>query len=250
MRKPTLCRFLTYLFAVPHCAACRVLISPEEALSGIGGADVLCSACRAKWEQEKLKFCVRCGNAALDCRCMPEQLRQAGAETLVHLGEYRSDNAIGQTVLRMKDTALRRASRFSAAQLAFGVRRVCADLSIPPSSLTVTYLPRTVRAVRERGHDQAELVSRALANELGAEFAPLLLRVKDGITQKTLTAAERRRNVRAAFAHNTDTDCRGRTILLFDDVVTSGASMAECVRVLRKAGAAAVLCVSIGVGGK
>ncbi len=250
MKKPTLRRFFTYLFSVPHCAACRVLLSPEEALSGAVGADVLCTACRAKWEQEKLKFCTDCGSAALDCRCMPDLLARAGAQTLVHLGEYRADNTVGRVILRMKDTALRRASRFAAHQLAYGIRRSCAETAIDPSAMIVTFLPRTARAVRERGHDQAELVARALAQELGAEFLPMLVRDGEGRAQKELGAAERKKNVRGAFAHLPAADCCGRTVLLFDDVVTSGASMAEGVRILRKAGAASVLCAAIGIGGK
>lgn len=247
MKKPTLRRFLWYLFAVPRCAACHKLLGPGEALSGTLGSDVLCTVCRGAWEQEKLAPCPACGEAQLDCRCMPDALREAGAAALLHLGEYRADAAVGQVILRLKETALRRTADFAAAQLTPAVRRTAAACEFAPADLIVTYLPRSRRARREHGHDQAELVARALAKRLGAEFASLLRRAEDGRTQKKLTAAERQANVNGAFAPARGADCAGRTVLLFDDVVTTGASMAEGVRVLREAGAACVICAAIGM---
>lgn len=247
MKNPTIRRFLWYLFAVPHCAACRALLAPEEALRGSLGGDVLCTACRAAWEQEKLALCPTCGEAAIDCRCMPVLLTDAGADCLLHLGEYRADSAVGRVILRLKDTALRRAADFAAAQLLSAVRRVCSARNVAPEMLVVTYLPRSKRARREHGHDQAELVAQALAKRLGASFVPLLCRAEDGAVQKGLTAAERQANVRTAFARAHGTNCAGRAVLLFDDVVTTGASMAEGVRILREAGAAYVFCAAIGL---
>lgn len=247
MKKPTLRRFFWYLCAVPRCAACHQLLTPNEALSGTLGSDVLCQRCRGAWEQEKLAPCPTCGEAQLDCRCMPDALREAGAATLLHLGEYRADAAVGQVILRLKEAALRRAADFAAAQLVPAVRRTAAACGIEPADLIVTYLPRSRRARREHGHDQAELVARALAKRLAADFAPLLRRAEDGRTQKKLTAAERQANVSGAYAPAKDAACTGRTVLLFDDVVTTGASMAEGVRVLRETGADCIICAAIGM---
>lgn len=246
MKKPTFRRFLWYLCAVPRCAACHKLLAPGEALSGMLGGDVLCTRCRGAWEQEKLSPCPACGEAQLDCRCMPDALREAGAATLLHLGEYRADAAVGQVILRLKETALHRTANFAAAQLMPAVRRMAAVCGLELSDLIVTYLPRSRRARRVHGHDQAELVARALAKRLGAEFVPLLRRAEDGQVQKKLNAAERKTNVSGVFALEKNADCTDRAVLLFDDVVTTGASLAEGVRVLRKAGAACVICAAIG----
>lgn len=247
MKRPSVRRFVWYVLAVPHCAACGTLLKSEEALSERPGHDVLCTACRAEWEQEKLAPCPVCGEAAIDCRCMPPALAEAGADALVHLGAYRADSTVGRLILRLKDHALRRAADFAAAQLVPGLRRACAALDLAPDALTVAYLPRSKRARREIGHDQAELVARALAKRLGAAFSPLLTRAADGAAQKTLSAGERRENVSGAFDCAPDAACQDRAVLLVDDVLTTGSSMAEGVRVLREGGANSVICAVIGV---
>lgn len=247
MKRPTVRRFAWYCLAVPRCAVCGKLLEADAALSGNPGSDILCADCRADWEREKLSPCSICGEAAIDCRCLPSVLVEAGAEVLMHLGEYRADGAVGRLILRLKEHRLCRAADFAAAQLIPGLRRACAALNLEPGALTVAYLPRSKRARRFWGHDQAELVARALAGRLGATFAPLLTRASDGAAQKTLSAGARRENVVGAFVPARNADCRNRAVLLFDDVLTTGASMAEGVRVLREAGARCVLCAVFGV---
>lgn len=250
MKKPTIRRFLWYLLAVPRCAACHQLLGPVEALRETTGSDVLCLSCRGVWEQEKLAPCPVCGEAQIDCRCMPDALAASGAAALIHLGEYRAEAVMGQVILHLKDTALRHAADFAAAQLVPALRREIAAREWAETALLVTYLPRSRRARREHGHDQAELIARALAQRLGAVCLPLLVRNADGAAQKTLTAEERAENVRGMFAPARHADCTGRCVVLVDDVVTTGASMAEAVRVLRDAGAAEFICAAVGITGQ
>lgn len=247
MSAPTIRRFLWYLCTVPRCAACHKLLTPDSALSGMTGSDVLCRICRAEWEQEKLDPCPVCGEAGIDCRCMPETLADTGVQPLLRLGSYHADGAIGRVILRMKETRLRRAARFAAAQLVPAVRRTADASGVAPAELVVTFLPRSRSARRRAGHDQAELVARALAGYLGARFAPLLRRTGESRAQKSLSGDARLANVRDAFSTPPDTDLTGLTVLLFDDIVTSGAGMAAGVRVLRDAGAANVICAALAV---
>jgi ComF family protein len=93
---------------------------------------------------------------------------------------------------------------------------------------------------RERGFNQAELLARGIAEAFpNAQAAGLLERIRPTRVQSRLTsAAERLRNVRGAFAASEET--RGHRVLLIDDVVTTGGTVTECARVLRKAGAESV----------
>lgn len=245
MSRPTLRRFLGFLFTVPRCVGCRRALAAEEALRDHLGADVLCPACRADWEREKLAICPVCGCAALDCRCMPDALRASGAETLIHLGEYRAESAIGRLILHLKDVRSPRAADFAAAQLVPGIRRAVAPLDA--GDLRVVYLPRSRRARLAVGHDQAELLARALACRLGAVYLPVIARAKGTADQKTLSADARLANVSGAFRLRRGSDLRGTTVLLVDDIVTSGASMAQGTLLLRKAGAEAVICAAVGL---
>lgn len=215
-------------------------------MRGYLGADVLCPACRAEWEREKLTLCNACSLPAMDCRCMPAALREAGVETLICLGDYTAETAVGRMILRMKKTRLRRAADFAAAQLAPGVKRELAMRSLSPEILTVTWTPRTKKAKLKYGHDQAELLARALAAKLGCACLPLILRCGESREQKKLTAEERKKNVQAVFAANPKYDLTGEVVLLVDDVVSSGMTLGQACKILLASGAETIFCVAPG----
>jgi len=97
---------------------------------------------------------------------------------------------------------------------------------------------------RERGFNQARLIAERLAASLGCHVEPgWLTRVRPTASQSDLGAAERRANVRGAFA--AAARVAGRHVVLVDDVLTTGATAAECGRALRAAGARAVGVLSV-----
>ncbi len=106
----------------------------------------------------------------------------------------------------------------------------------------VVPVPLYPRKEREREFNQAEEIARAMSPALKAPVrAKWLRRLRDTRSQTELKASDRRRNVRGAFAVRRPEEVRERRILLIDDVFTTGATIGECARVLRKAGAARIL---------
>jgi ComF family protein len=95
---------------------------------------------------------------------------------------------------------------------------------------------------RERGFDQAEELTRATAVVLGRQALPALERVTQTAAMHTLGREERARNVGGAFRVRSGAVHRvaGRAVLVVDDVVTTGASLAGCAAALRDAGASSV----------
>lgn len=111
----------------------------------------------------------------------------------------------------------------------------------------VTHVPVHAGRARSRGYDQAELIARAAARHLGLPYAPLLARERATIAQFDLDRGDRAANVAGAFATRSDpvTDPAGRWILLVDDVVTTGATLAACAEALERAGALGTSAITV-----
>ena len=110
-------------------------------------------------------------------------------------------------------------------------------------------VPLHPRRKRERTYNQSALLAAEVARRLGVPVLEGgLARVKDTRSQTAMNSAERRANVRGAFAARDPSWIEGRRILLVDDVMTTGATVAECARVLDEAGAACVFVVSVARG--
>ncbi len=102
---------------------------------------------------------------------------------------------------------------------------------------------------RERTYNQAALLATALAGRIDSHAEPRLLqRIRDTGSQIRLTARERRRNVRDAFAVRFPEHVEGRRLLLIDDVMTTGCTCHEAARALKRAGATAVFVLTVARG--
>jgi predicted amidophosphoribosyltransferase len=116
----------------------------------------------------------------------------------------------------------------------------------------VTHVPVHAARARTRGYDQAELIARATARHLGLPFAPVLARERATIAQFDLDRPDRAANVAGAFAvraagrpAGAATNLAGRWVLLVDDVVTTGATLAACADALERAGAIGTSAITV-----
>jgi ComF family protein len=109
----------------------------------------------------------------------------------------------------------------------------------------VVPVPLGRRRMNERGYNQVGLVARPLAAIQGWRYSPqVLARVRETRSQVGLSATERRENVSGAFCANAALVSE-KTILLMDDVATTGATLASCADVLQKAGAQTVYALTL-----
>jgi ComF family protein len=110
-------------------------------------------------------------------------------------------------------------------------------LGSPADKLLVMPVPLHPRKLRQRGFNQSLLLARHVASRLEADLDYLSLRrTRFTQPQTSLTSDERKKNVRRAFGVVEPTGLKGRAVLLIDDVATTGSTLNECARVLKKAG--------------
>ena len=117
----------------------------------------------------------------------------------------------------------------------------CALDALGGAADLVTWVPLSRKRKKKRGFDQAELLARTAARELGLPARPLLEKVRDNGPQSHLEdEADRRANVKDVYRLRPGEDLSGQRILLVDDVVTTGSTLGECARTLRAGGAGEV----------
>jgi ComF family protein len=245
---------LNDLVATLFPADCRTCNKPllRASLSPV------CDACLSKIKFQSMTLCWRCGEAlgmesdrfagqfqAADllctpCRIAPPQFERAAAFS-VYADELRA------MVHLLKYDRIRAMAKPLGAMLAQAVE----TLKLA-GEVTVIAVPLYPAKERQRGYNQSGLLADEAASTLRNE-ASLVLRVEHGLlhrvrdteSQFELTPHARRTNLRGAFAVQEGASLAGRTVLLVDDIYTTGATARECARVLRRAGAERVFVATL-----
>ena len=116
----------------------------------------------------------------------------------------------------------------------------------------VAFVPMTERAVKKRGYNQARLLAEGVSERTGIPLeAELLIKTRDTGEQKELARRERAQNLKGSFRVHERAKCRGKRILLIDDVMTTGATANAVSQALFGAGAERVyLLTAAGVPAK
>lgn len=196
---------------------------------------VLCSICGEKLftgehSTELIPLCGLCRRAAPPYRKAISYGSYAGPlRDLVHLLKYRQ---------------VRPAARFLGKLL----NEILAKAPFPESLLVIP-VPLWTGRRRARGFNQAEVIARTLVSGTASTRIQLdttsLVRQRETASQTGLTRHQRRANVRGAFAVVRHEAIQGRSILLIDDVMTTGTTAGECARVLLRAGAKEVFVATV-----
>ena len=223
---------LLFLLFPPTCVGCGELMPWRE-----GQDEVFCPVCREAWQQGFLP-------------ASENMVRREDGLTLVSLVKYHSGKTDGvpeKLIYRMKHKNERRVFSYVAQALAPILEDAVSRMEPRPEELLITYPPRRPSAVRKEGFDQAEQLALALSRETGWPTDALLLRTrKRKKAQKSLDAAERQANAKDAYRIDAkEGELAGATVILVDDVHTTGATLSACAKLLLAAGADAVLLVTV-----
>jgi ComF family protein len=208
---------LDWLFP-PNCGGC-----------GVSGTR-WCTDCKQKVHTIHEPICISCGlpqeDAGLCTQCgeNPPAYKFLRSWTIfadpiqgaLHRLKYRRDVGLGEA-------------------LSSQVARFVAQLNWPIDTLIP--IPLGKKRLKERGYNQVAMIAMPLSIQLGLKYLPgALSRARETRSQVGLSAVERQENVQSAFLAD-DRKVRGQTILLIDDVATTGATLSSAAEALYHAGA-------------
>ena len=113
---------------------------------------------------------------------------------------------------------------------------------LPGAYDCITWVPVSEGTLKKRGYDQAQLLAEETAKALGAQAVPLLEKIKNTPAQSSLTDGRKREsNVAGVYKVPDPKLVKGQRVLVIDDIRTTGATLEEAARTLRKAGASQIV---------
>lgn len=218
-------RLVAILFP-ERCVSCGEVILPGEGT---------CAACRVAWPTIGVPICPHCGLEKEWCDC---RRRRRHYERVVASWYY--DGAAARAVMRMKENDDPLSVAYFADVLADTVHQHYEDIFFDG----VVFVPATRRDYRRRGYNPGEWVARETAKRLKLPCLPYLRKIYETAPQKRLSAEQRGGNLLGVYDVTEET-LEGKTLLLIDDVVTTGATLDECAKMLKIYGAEAVYAATV-----
>ena len=228
--------FLSLLYP-PRCLVCRTL-----------GETGLCADCLAQITPVAVPSCRTCGQtiAPPGMHCRHCRLRRPVYDRARAMGAY---EGVLQTALhQFKYHDRPQLAAPLGLLLAAFARSNAADLNGLRFDALLPVPMHPVRR-RQRGYNQSERLARVVGAELGLPLlTDALVRTRATRPQVGLAGDDRRSNLAGAFAVRRPEAVQGKTLLLIDDVVTTGSSLHECALSLKADGAQAVYALTLAAG--
>ena len=238
---------ISNLLFPPKCANCNELLDIKLTQKHV---DPLCPSCRLHYENEKQRECNICGLKMEFCRCMPKNMQKAQCTALLKLISYRANDEnlpIRNFVYSIKHSDYRVSFDFIAEQMRRSLIAEMRAANLMPSDCVITFLPRSYKNKTKDGFDQSLRLAKSLSKLTGIELVNCFSRKIGSGEQKKLNLYERKLNMNSAYKpRRVDEKLKNKTVILVDDIVTTGASMAACARIAYSMGAYAVMGVSLG----
>ena len=181
--------------------------------------------------------CQECGHES--CVCDSNLTAKLTNFTAV----YRYDKQVRRSLLRFKFFGESSYAEIFGKAMADRVKAVYGDVKLDG----ICFVPITKITRTHRGYNQSELLALNVADELKLPVVPCLKKTRATENQKDLSASQRLENVKDCFGISPKTDIAGKTLLLCDDIKTTGATLAECRKVLLSAGAKDVYCICLAL---
>ena len=227
---------ILFYLSVPKCAACNERLDKDDR--------ALCKKCREEYTEAISRSCSVCAKPLYECTCVIKHLDAHYVHKHVKVFRYHPDADLPTNKLIY---SLKRDNRddvldFLADELASSVATAFAD----ESEFVFTSVPRRRAARVKYGIDHAALLSERTAKKLGAKYEKTLISHSKREQKLSKHREERMKNARFDYLDK-ELDLTGKTVILVDDIVTTGASMSVAAALLKGAGAKKIIGASLAI---
>ncbi len=205
------------------------------ALCGKESENALCSNCQTPLRLLNFGLCQRCGKPIKSCVC-----KELDKSAVRCVSAYKFEQpAVSSLIYKLKAKGNKQVVTFLADAMVERFESEYSDIAFD----CITFVPTSRAKLRQKGFDHAELLAEKVADKLNLPLALPPLKRRAGAAQKYLSKKVRRNNAIGAFKLCKNRSISG-TVLLVDDVVTSGATISACCELLMSAGADKVYCLT------
>ena len=226
-------KILNWLYP-PACIACKVMLPVNL------GNFYICERCEPLFERVEYPICNKCGQNlnAEDENCASCFGKSFYFESNVSTFVY--DELMRDLLHDMK---FRNKKRIAA-----GLGLLWAKcIEMPDGEYLLTWLPMHQKKQKERGFNQAEVMAKEIAKAHGVSCRNIIRRVIDTPAQSGLHPKLRQENVKGVFEINRGQSLQGSSVVVIDDIFTTGASLNECARVLKENGAKVIYAKTLSI---
>ena len=218
---------LLYALYPRRCSLCGEVVALDEEL---------CGECLGA-EMIEGELCRVCGNPKKECSCTK---KTKIPEYKAFIAPYYYENSISAGANRFKDYGFPELSEAMGEKLSQQIENYYNKIEFD----CITFVPLTKKKLRKRGYNQAQLLADEVSKHINIPSAKLLSKIRSTPQQKRISANQRKVNLRGAFDLAEGADVDDKTILLIDDIKTTGSTLNECAFVLNAYGAKAVYAAS------
>jgi ComF family protein len=203
----------------PKCAGCNKIAK-----------HIICADCLQDIMRESMRTCQKCRKPPYLCSCKKIDYIEEVAFPYFYHGEK-----LKFAIFKLKRANLYYINEFFAKgmynSIKTGDKINVADIDF------ITCIPRVKKYLNIYGYNQAEKLAKIISGYSGIKFVKCLKQTGNQKEQKTLGKSERLLNVRDKYIIDKKADIENKNIMIVDDVATTGATLSECAKVLKNAGA-------------
>lgn len=199
-----------------------------------------CAICNETIIKRENQICEKCGKE-LKIDSIMTRIDMGYGNKIKCFSPFEYSGKIKKSILRFKFKGYKNYSKFFAQVMSKGITQKFGGIKFD----RITYVPLRPERKRSRGYNQSECIASDISSIINVPCEELIFKIKSNHIQHELDFSSRIENVKGVYAVKNEQAVKGKTILLCDDIITTGSTLRECAKTLLESGAKEVYCCAI-----